>query len=135
MKDLNDDSYCFACGTKNVQGLQLVFTYDEEEDRMKTTVNLPRRFQGWRTVLHGGILATVMDEIMVKAVEHKGKQCVTAELNIKFKQPALTETDYVAYGKIVRDRGRIMLGEASIVDADNKPVALAEGKFFIHERK
>jgi uncharacterized protein (TIGR00369 family) len=131
MKDFNDDNFCFVCGTDNPNGLKLSFHHDEDTGETISKAVFPRHFQGWQDVLHGGIISTVLDEIMVKAAAKEGLRCVTAELNVKFKKPALTETEYLIKGKIKERRKRIIIAEGSIISDDNKVIADAESKLFL----
>ncbi|MCP5104181.1 MAG: PaaI family thioesterase [bacterium] len=131
MKDFNDDNFCFVCGTGNPNGLRLSFTYNEGTGDVVSETVFPRHFQGWEGVLHGGIISMVLDEIMIKAAEHKGLKCVTAELNVKFKKPALTNTPYVIRGKINEIKRKLALAEGAVTDADKKVIATASSKLFI----
>ena len=64
------DNYCFVCGQDNPRGLKISCTYREAEMAAETELVLPREFQGWAGVIHGGILATLLDEMMAHAVWH-----------------------------------------------------------------
>jgi uncharacterized protein (TIGR00369 family) len=129
MEKFNDDNYCFVCGNQNPVGLKLNFHYDEKNDEMVSNTAFPRHFQGWQGVLHGGLISTVLDEIMIKAAAQKGLKCVTAELNIKFKKPALLKKEFTIKGKVSEIRRRIVLTEGSVVDSDGTTIAAANGKF------
>ena len=129
MEQFNDDNYCFVCGTQNPVGLKLNFRYDEKNDEMVSNTVFPRHFQGWQGVLHGGLISTVLDEIMIKAVAQKGLKCVTAELNIKFKKPALLKKEFTIKGKVNEKRRRIVSTEGCVVDSDGVTIATANGKF------
>ena len=58
--------HCFACGTLNTNGLGL----DLHVERGRSWVELTyeERFQGWDGIAHGGILATILDEVMAWAL-------------------------------------------------------------------
>ncbi len=131
MKDFSDDNFCFVCGTDNPQGLKLAFTYDDKNDQVISKAVFPRHFQGWKQVLHGGIISTVLDEIMIKAAHQKGFKCVTAEITVKFKKPALTDTPYVIKGKVDETRGKMVFTEGTIMSEDNRTIASASGKLFM----
>ena len=131
MKNFNDDNFCFVCGTDNPHGLKLSFRYDEKNDETISKAIFPRHFQGWKDVLHGGIISTVLDEILIKAARHKGLDCVTVELNVKFKKPALINTEYMIKGKIKEIKRKIVFAEGLIMSIDNTVVAAANGKLFI----
>lgn len=133
MQDFNDNNYCFVCGSDNPQGLKLSFSYNDETGEVTSNAVFPRHFQGWKNVLHGGIISTVLDEVMVKAAAYKGFKCVTAALNIVFKNPVFVEQPYIIKGKVNGSRGKLIFVEGSIIDAgaDHKTVASGTGKLFI----
>jgi len=93
-------------------------------------VSFPDRLQGWRGTVHGGLLATVLDEILIKAAAAAGIRCVTAEITVKYKKPAPTGVPCLAAGKILETRGRIILAESRICDASGTIYAQATGKLF-----
>ena len=55
------DNYCFVCGKDNPKGFKIQVRYLEDEMAAETELSLPREFQGWADVIHGGILATMLD--------------------------------------------------------------------------
>jgi len=132
-KSYNDDNYCFVCGSANPHGLKLTFSYDEKNEEMVSRAVFPKHFQGWEGVLHGGLISTVMDEIMIKAAHHKGFKCVTAELNIRFKKPALLKKEFIIKGKVTEIDRRLIRTEGKIIDSDNITIATASGKFVVVE--
>jgi uncharacterized protein (TIGR00369 family) len=129
MKQFNDDQYCFVCGNKNPVGLKLDFQYNEETGEVTSTANFAKHFQGWENVLHGGLISTVLDEIMIKAAHHKGHKCATVELNVRFKKPAKLEKTFTIMGKVTDVNRRVIKAQGSITDSDNITVATATGKF------
>ncbi|MCU0289823.1 MAG: PaaI family thioesterase [Acidobacteria bacterium] len=133
MNDFNDNNYCFVCGSNNPHGLKLSFSFNRETGEVISNVIFPRHFQGWQNVLHGGILSTVLDEIMVKAAAYNGFKCVTAALNIEFKNPGFVEQPYVIKGKVNGNRGKIVFVEGAVIDVGpgNKIIASGTGKLFI----
>jgi acyl-coenzyme A thioesterase PaaI-like protein len=60
------DHGCFACGTANPQGLQM--TFSREGDRVVSELALPPHLMGWDRIAHGGIVSTLLDEVMAYAV-------------------------------------------------------------------
>ena len=79
--------------------------------------------------MHGGLLATVLDEIMIKAAAAAGFKTVTAEITVKYKKPALTRTPCLAAGKTIAARGRIVMADR-ICDSSGQVLATATGKLF-----
>ena len=86
--------------------------------------------QGWQATVHGGLLATVLDETMIKAATIKGIKCVTAEITVKYKKPAATGVRYRLAGKVLEARGRIVLAESSLEDDSGQVYARATGRLF-----
>jgi len=130
MKDFSDDQNCFVCGKKNTAGLQLEFYENRQNGETEAKVVFPTRLQGWQNTVHGGLLATVLDETMIKAAAAAGIKCVTAEITVKFKKPALTGETYLAAGKVLEARGRIVTAESRICDSSGTIYAQASGKLF-----
>jgi len=130
MKDFNDDQNCFVCGKKNAAGLQLEFCENRHRGEIEAKVVFSARLQGWQNTVHGGLLATVLDETMIKAAAVTGIKCVTAEITVKYKKPALTGEPYLAAGKVLETRGRIITAESRLCDATGQIYAQATGKLF-----
>jgi uncharacterized protein (TIGR00369 family) len=130
MKDFNDDQNCFVCGKKNPAGLKIEFHDNQQDQEVAAEVVFPPHLQGWQDTVHGGLLATVLDETMIKAAAVVGVKCVTAEITVKYKRPALTGKTYLAHGKLLELRGRIIIAESRISDAAGQIYAQAIGKLF-----
>jgi len=130
MNDFNDDQNCFVCGRKNAAGLQLEFVHNGKTGETEARVAFPVQFQGWRSTVHGGLLATVLDETMIQAAGAAGVKCVTAEITVKYRKPAMTGEPCQASAKVLETRGRIVFAEARICDAQGQVLAQATGKLF-----
>jgi uncharacterized protein (TIGR00369 family) len=125
MAELRDNEHCFVCGKDNPAGLQVVF----ETDRNNKTITgwfTPRsEHEGWEGIVHGGILAALLDEAMVKLAAHGGTPAVSAEITVKFKAPAAPGDELFVSGKFVREAGRLIEAEATVTRG---PVVIAEAK-------
>ena len=130
MNEFNDDQNCFVCGRGNQAGLRLEFREEPVSAGVQAEVVFPARFQGWQDTVHGGLLATVLDEAMIKAAAAAGHKCVSAEITVKYKEPARTGARYRAEGRVAQARGRLVLAESRICDAAGRVYAQATGKFF-----
>ena len=133
MENFSDNNLCFVCGTGNPQGLKLTVQYNKELDQVECEVRFPTHLQGWQGVVHGGLVSTVLDEIMIKAAAEKKLKCVTGEINVKFKKPTLTDKTYLIRGKVVEIRKRLIFTEGFLSDSDGKIMAAAKGKLFTFE--
>ncbi len=85
MTTYTDDRYCFCCGEKNPLNLKMQFRFEDE--KILSDVVFPKEYQGFNNVVHGGILGTVLDEVMVNLHCLKGEMVVTAEYNVRLKAP------------------------------------------------
>lgn len=124
---LQDDRRCFACGPENGEGLQLRFEYGEGTAR--STFVPQRRFAGWTTIVHGGIMATLLDEAMAHAAIAAGVRAVTGKLEIRFRKAAPIDTPIVVEGKLVGRRGRMLTLVASVRGEDGTLFAEGQGRF------
>ena len=106
--------HCFACGTLNTHGLHL----DLHVERGRSWVELTyeERFQGWDGIAHGGILATILDEVMAWALVGEDDWGLTARLSIDFKRPVKVGQRIRAEGWITQSRRRIVDTEAHLLD-------------------
>ena len=125
MKELRDNRRCYVCGPDNSAGLQVAF----EIDRAARTISgrfTPRpEHEGWEGIVHGGIIAALMDEAMVKLAAHLGEPAVSAELTVKFKAPAKNGDALLITGRIVNDTRRLIEAEAAVMRG---PVVIGEAK-------
>jgi len=128
--DFRDDRVCFVCGEKNPAGLKLRIRTDPERGESMAEVTFPEHLQGWAKIVHGGLLATVLDEAMIYAAGAKGFRCVTGEMTVRFVKPASTGVAYLLKGRFLEDKGRIVLAESVLLDGDGLEVARATGKLF-----
>lgn len=100
--DFTADQMCFACGTDNPIGLRL--TFHEEDDRYVTTFVADPRLQGYQQIVHGGIVATVLDEVMARYVWTKVGRAATAKLAIRYCRPVPTQEPIIVRGWITAER-------------------------------
>lgn len=125
-----DNGLCFVCGARNQDGLRLTLRTNPERGESEAEVVFPGRFQGWHGIVHGGLLATVLDEALIYAAGAKGLKCVTGEITIRFIKPARTDVRHTVKGRFIEDKGRIVLAESEVLDAEGIQVARASGKLF-----
>jgi uncharacterized protein (TIGR00369 family) len=101
----SDEHNCFACSPSNPYGLHLELFTDESIVMSKIT--LPEHFSGWHRVVHGGILATLLDEIMGWAGLYLLRQVtLTKEMTIEFAKAAYVGESLEVVGRVVRISGK-----------------------------
>lgn len=119
---------CFACGTLNAHGLHLDLHLDA--GRCWTELELDPRFQGWDEIAHGGIVSTILDEVMAWSLVATDNWGLTAKLNVAFRRPVPLGAPIRAEGWIVQSRRRLVDTAARIVDvAAGTELATATGVY------
>lgn len=118
-----DDNMCFACGAKNSQGLGLRFRFDGSE--VAADIAFKQTFQGYRGIVHGGLISTLLDEAMVTLLNKTGELAVTAELTVRFVTPARVGEPVRVTARLVERRGRIRKLEARVARVDGTEIARA----------
>lgn len=122
----SDDNWCVACGEDNPRGLHLQFRHEGDDYVCDFT---PERFhQGWKGIVHGGILATLLDEAMNHMLSHNGEPVATAELTVRYRRPVKVGEPLQVRARLVRSRPPLYVAEAKIVDAAGQVVAEAGAK-------
>jgi len=109
--------HCFVCGVDNPTGLRMKF-YDLEPGIVEATYTVEERFQGYPGVVHGGIIASMMDEVMGRVFMGGGatRFMVTAELKLRYRKPVPVGKPLILRGKAVTDNGRVGRAEGYISD-------------------
>jgi uncharacterized protein (TIGR00369 family) len=119
---------CFACGTLNSGGLGLALHV--EPGRSWVSLALESRFEGWEGVIHGGILATILDEVMAWSLVGEDSWGVTARMAVEFRRPVHVGVPIRAEGRIARSRRRIVDTTGRIVEeATGEELATATGVY------
>ena len=124
--EVRRDHHCFGCGHLNPIGLKLEFAVDEATDDVWTEWTPGTAHQGYGGIVHGGLISTVLDEVMGWELSNRGIWAVTARLNVSFRQPVEVGVPTRATATIVSDGGRKIELEASLYRASDETL-LAEG--------
>lgn len=106
---------CFACGQLNVAGLQLQLHADEAT--CWAIIALPRRFEGWDGIAHGGVVSAILDEVMAWSLIGQDRLGFTARLEVDFRRPVPIEREIRATGWITDRRRRRFDTAARLVDS------------------
>jgi acyl-coenzyme A thioesterase PaaI-like protein len=114
---LDDDQMCFCCGPKNPIGLKLTFE-SGAHGRMSTVWRPKKEHQGFKDIVHGGLVATVLDEVMIRMLCHRGISAVTGSMETKLLKPLRWGRDYRFAAWLAQDRGRAVLTEAEAHDVE-----------------
>jgi len=118
--------YCFGCGAGNPHGLKLDFRI---EDKRAVAEFRPRvEPQGYPGLVHGGLIATALDEAMGWAMYTLGVWAVTGKMEVKYRQPLPLDAKATVSAEVVRNRGRWLQVRGEVRSA-GKLVAESEGLF------
>lgn len=120
---LEDDHHCFACGMKNLDGLRI--EWKVEGQTMTGEFVPPKKYQGWKGIVHGGILATLLDEAMTRLAGILYGGAVTAEMTVRYVKPAHIGERLFIRGEIVDGSRKIIEMKASIHAGDESGTILA----------
>ena len=121
-------SACFVCGQDNPTGLKISFQRQQNGDVSAAWTPGPS-WEGFQGIVHGGVVSTVLDEAMSKAVAASGSEALTAELRIRFRLPVKSEAHFFIRGWIVRRSKRLIETEAALTAADGTEHAHAWASF------
>ena len=120
--------HCFACGSLNEHGIHLELHV--AGDRCWTDLALPERFQGWDGIAHGGIVCTILDEVMAWSLAATNNWGLTARMSVTFKRPIRIGAPIRGEGWITSSRRRIHETAARIVDpASDEVLATASATY------
>jgi len=121
------DHNCFACGRDNPIGMRLRIEIGEGVAR--TTWTADDNHVGWSDKLHGGIIATLLDEVMAWAPSSFDSWAVTAEMSVRFRSPASPGEELTAVGRVTERRRRIFNVIGEVRAAGGRLVAEGRGRY------
>ena len=108
--------HCFICGIENPIGLKLKI-YDNKDGSVETTYTAPDHFQGYPGMLHGGIVAAILDEISGRALmgnPSSPRFMFTGKLEVKYRKNVPIGVPLRIEGKAVKSKGKMAEGWAGI---------------------
>ena len=124
------DDGCFVCGRENPVGLHADFLVDTDNNRASARLTIGSNFQGWQGVVHGGIIATLLDEVAIYACRALSHTAVTAGMTVKYKKPVRTDCLLTLQAEVVSVKRRIAL-VTSQLKIESELMAEAEVKVML----
>ncbi len=125
MNKFVDDGYCFVCGPHNPIGLNLDFSFDGRI--MKTEFSPEKNHQGYVNIVHGGIISTLLDEVMVKLAIALKMPAVTARMDIRLKKAVRVGEKITVSAEVISNRRKLLNVYAKAVIGNGDVVADATG--------
>ena len=125
----SQDQTCFGCGVKNHDGLQMEFFTDG--DRLYSFLKIPAKMAGWDKTVHGGIVSTILDEIMGWGVIYLCRKIgVTKTITVDFVKPLFAGKEVTVIGELKeKDSGRSVLMSGEIYNSESVLCARANAEF------
>ena len=127
MDEIIKYSGCFVCGDENPHGLRIPFHYDHGQAIAEYVAE--DKYQGYKGIFHGGLVATLLDEIMAKAVLAQKRYCMTVEMKIRFRSAIHLGTKLRLTARVTTDRGRLVETAGELTGPDGTVHATATGKY------
>jgi acyl-coenzyme A thioesterase PaaI-like protein len=123
-------SNCFGCAQDNPIGLKLMFT--GVDGTFESRIRLGANYESFPGVVHGGIVAAILDEMLAQAVYRTlGISAFTIGLRVRYGHLMETETDYIARASVSSHDSANAKATARIETASGELVATADGTFFL----
>ena len=127
MEEIIKYSGCFVCGDEHPEGLRIKF-FRDGDDAIADCIAEPK-YQGYKGIYHGGLVSTLLDEIMARAVLAIQRFAMTVEMTCRYKKPVPVGEKLRLTGRIVSHRGRLFETAAEVTGADGTVYATATGKY------
>jgi uncharacterized protein (TIGR00369 family) len=119
---------CFGCGPANPTGLHLEFQLAPDLS-VVCLAKVSDQFEGHPGYLHGGAIATLLDEAMSKSVRARNALAMTRELKVDYLRPVPSGKPIRIEGRIVKHEGRRFWAEADVLDEHRTQLAHGSGVF------
>lgn len=119
---------CFGCGPANAHGLHLEFS-KAADDTIVCHATIGADYEGPPGYVHGGMIATMLDEAMSKAVRTLGVTAMTRHMEVDYLRPVHSGAPIRIEGRLVRSDGRKHWAEAAVKSEGGSPLATASGLF------
>lgn len=119
--------HCFVCGVENPRGLQLSF-YQDRPGEVSAETTVREDYQGYPGIVHGGIVAAMLDEIASRAAMAEGEKrfMVTATIKVRYHRPVPIGQPLRLVGRLCTRRGRIATARGEVRLPDGRLAAEAE---------
>jgi uncharacterized protein (TIGR00369 family) len=126
MKKQANSRQCFVCGVENLRGLHLSF-YEVKPGEICADITVPETYQGYPGVVHGGIVAAMLDEVSGRVfMGDPPRFMFTAKLSVRYRKPVPTGQPLRLVGYAGKDHGKVATARGELFDSNGTLLADAE---------
>lgn len=131
VKKQTNSRMCVICGVENHAGLQAPF-YEMEDHSVMTIFEFKEHHQSYPGRAHGGLISTMLDEIVGRAIwiDEPLMWGVTMDISVKFRKPVPLNTSLIAKGIITKNTSKFFVGVGYIYDMYGNLLAEAKVNYF-----
>jgi len=122
---VRDASRCFVCGPDNPIGLKLRFAREGEGVRAEFTPS--DLHVGYEGLVHGGILAALIDDALANIWFARGQEAVTAKIEVRFRREVRPGERLVVSAHPTGSKGGMATAKAAVARPDGEVVAEGTG--------
>lgn len=123
-------NHCFVCGQSNPIGLKVTFRLEDEVCRGEFTPH--KEHMGYSEVTHGGIVFSLLDDVMANWLWLRGEHAFTAKADIRYRAELPIHTDVRLEGRCEKRKGRLAVMAGKVIGVqDDFVYAEATGSFML----
>jgi uncharacterized protein (TIGR00369 family) len=127
------DDYCFVCGKDNPKGLRVKFRYGNGHAEAEFV--LDREYQGYKDIVHGGIISCIIDEACAYATLSLGVKAYTAKMYVRFRRPVRTGELLSVTSNAKMLKSKLIEAQAQIKDSRGNIVAEGDARFIVYDEE
>jgi len=124
------DNYCFVCSKNNPKSLHLKFK-NIGNNTVIAEFELEKEYEGYPNTVHGGILASILDDAMANTIFINNAPIYTVELNIQYLKRCFVKENLMVKAWIEKKYHRIIEAKGEITDLNGELRTIATGKYYI----
>jgi acyl-coenzyme A thioesterase PaaI-like protein len=131
------DKGCFVCGKANPIGLHLEFMYDAGNSRATSKITFKEEHEGWDGIVHGGLLASVLDDAMAHAILTTNNLAITTHMSVTYREAVMVGEEVLIEGNVTEIRPRVAKAKgviyAPVAEGSDEMVIKceSEGTYFL----
>jgi acyl-coenzyme A thioesterase PaaI-like protein len=119
---------CYACGTDNAHGLRMRVDRDENRHEARCEIVLDPHLQGWDGIAHGGVVATLLDEVLTYSLIER-RPVFTVDLSVRYRQAVPLGVPLRLSARRTLARGRFLEAEGEVRGPGGELLATARAKY------